>query len=106
MPDLTAPDLQLARFLLERGLAAIYLVAFLVALDQFPALLGDRGLLPVRRYLAGRSFLEAPSVFRFGYSDRRLGAVGIIGVVTAGLLLIGVLERAPLPATTMRRRSL
>ena len=72
MPDLTASDHQLARFVLERGIAAIYLVAFVVALDQFPALLGEHGLMPARRFLAARRFLEAPSLFHLGYSDRRL----------------------------------
>jgi hypothetical protein len=101
MPDLTAPDYQLARFLLQRGIAAIYLVAFLVALDQFPALLGDRGLLPVRRYLAGRRSLEAPSLFLFGYSDRRLRIVATTGAVIATLLLVGLLEQALLPVTML-----
>jgi hypothetical protein len=101
MPDLIAPDHQLARFLVERGIAAIYLVAFVVALDQFPALLGDRGLMPVRRFLAGRRFLEAPSVFHMGYSDRRLVAVAAAGASIAALLLVGILERAPLPVTML-----
>ena len=34
-----------------------------VALDQFPALLGERGLLPVPRYLARRAFRDSPSLF-------------------------------------------
>jgi lipase maturation factor len=99
MPDLTAPDLQFARLVIERGLAAIYLIAFLVALDQFPALLGERGLLPVPRFLAGRTFREAPSLFHLGYSDRRLIAVGATGAMIATLVLVGLLDRAPLPVT-------
>ena len=35
----------------QRGLAAVYFFAFLSAWNQFPALLGERGLLPVPRYL-------------------------------------------------------
>ena len=42
----TAEDYTLARLVFQRALAAVYLVAFLVALNQFRALLGDRGLLP------------------------------------------------------------
>jgi hypothetical protein len=99
MPDLTAPDHQLARFVLERGIAAIYLIAFVVALDQFPALLGDRGLLPATRYLARVTFLQAPSVFHFGYSDRRLRAVAIVGAIVAASLVLGVPQRAPLVVT-------
>jgi len=101
MLDLTAPDQQLARFLLERGIAAIYLIAFVVALDQFPALLGERGLLPVRQHLADRTFLESPSLFHLGYSDRRLVAVAVTGATIALLLVIGILERAPLPVTML-----
>src|SRR5262245_37909897 len=99
MPDLTAPDYQLARFVLDRGIAAIYLIAFVVTLDQFPALLGDRGLLPAHRYLRRASFLDAPSLFHLGYSDRRLRVVAGIGAVVAVLLLLGLPQRAPLPVT-------
>jgi hypothetical protein len=42
-----APDYEFARQVLQRGVAALYLVAFLSSLNQFPALLGERGLLPV-----------------------------------------------------------
>jgi hypothetical protein len=45
----SAPDYRLTRFVMERGLGLIYLVAFLVALNQFPALLGEHGLLPAPR---------------------------------------------------------
>ncbi|WP_156912231.1 hypothetical protein [Citrifermentans bremense] len=34
------------RLLLQRGLGLIYLMGFLVALNQFRPLCGDRGLLP------------------------------------------------------------
>jgi hypothetical protein len=47
-----ASDYSVARFVLERGIALIYLLAFVSALHQFPALLGVRGLLPVPRHLA------------------------------------------------------
>ena len=70
MPDwLHAPDYWIARLVLQRGLGLIYLIAFAVALEQFPALLGERGLLPVPRYLERARFLDAPSLFHFGYSD-------------------------------------
>ncbi len=50
MPDLSASEYQLARFLIERGLGAIYVVAFVVALRQFPPLNGERGLQPAPRH--------------------------------------------------------
>jgi hypothetical protein len=41
--ELAAPDYGVARFLIERGLGVLYLVAFVVAARQFPALCGERG---------------------------------------------------------------
>ena len=57
----SAPDYSLARFVLERGLALIYALGFLNALHQFPALLGDRGLLPARDFLREVTWREAPT---------------------------------------------
>jgi hypothetical protein len=99
MPDLVAPDSTLARLVIERGLAAIYLIAF--ALRQFPALCGERGLEPAPRFLAASRFLDAPSIFHWGYSDARLRLVSWIGVVVAGLLLLGLPQQAALPVTML-----
>src|SRR6266545_2429384 len=90
MPDFVAPDYTIARFLIERGLALIYLIAFVVAVRQFPALCGERGLEPAPRFLARVRFLDAPSLFHWGYSDRRLLIVSWVGVVVAALLLVGL----------------
>ncbi|MEK6206265.1 MAG: lipase maturation factor family protein, partial [Chloroflexota bacterium] len=46
MEWLAAPDYWLTRFVFERALGAVYLVAFLVTVNQFRPLLGERGLLP------------------------------------------------------------
>jgi hypothetical protein len=85
------------RFLVQRGLAAIYLVAFLVAARQFRALLGDRGLLPIRDFLRVVPFRRAPSLFHWHYSDRAFAAVAWSGVVLAAVTVVGLTERAPLP---------
>jgi hypothetical protein len=99
MPDLIAPDYTIARLLIERGLAAIYVIAFVVALRQFPALCGERGLEPAPWFLARARFLDAPSLFHWGYSDRRLRVVSWIGIVVAASLLAGLPQQAPLPVT-------
>jgi hypothetical protein len=99
MPTLDAPDYTIARFLIERGLALIYAVAFLVAANQFPALAGARGLQPATRLLARTPFLQTPSLFHWGYSDRRLAVVAWTGVVLSLLLVAGIPQRAPLPVT-------
>jgi uncharacterized membrane protein YhdT len=101
MPELTAPDYTIARIVIERGLALIYLVAFVVAARQFPALSGERGLQPARRLLARVRPRDAPSLFHWGYSDRRLAAVAWGGALVAGLLVLGLPQLAPLPVTML-----
>ncbi|MFD0384821.1 hypothetical protein ACFQ2B_28965 [Streptomyces stramineus] len=56
----TASGYGLSRLILQRGLAALYAVAFLGAALQFRALIGERGMLPVPRFLRGLPFLRAP----------------------------------------------
>ena len=99
MPDLAAPDYQVARLLIERGLAALYLVAFVVAWRQFPALCGERGLEPAPRFLeAVPRFLDAPTAFRWvGYSDRKLRAAAALGVLVSIALLAGLPQSPALP---------
>jgi hypothetical protein len=89
--------LWLVRLLFLRGLAAIYLIAFLSALNQFPALLGERGLLPVRDFLDAVRFRDAPSLFHWCYSDKLLRVVAWTGIVLAALALLGVIDRTPWP---------
>ncbi len=95
----SAPESWLSRLLVQRGLAAIYLVAFLVAVNQFRPLLGERGLLPVPRFLATVPFRRAPSVFHLHYSDRGFALVAWGGVVLSGAALLGLTERGPLWAS-------
>ena len=80
---LQAPDAWRSRWLLERALGAVYLIGFLVAAHQWPALLGERGLLPAPRFLAHVSFRQAPSLFHLRYSDRLLVALAWLGVALA-----------------------
>jgi hypothetical protein len=80
------------RLLVQRGLAAIYLVAFVSALNQFPALLGERGLLPVRRYVERTRFFDGPSLFRLHYSDRLFRVVAWSGIGLSLAALTGFSE--------------
>ncbi len=92
---LQAPGYWLARWLFLRALAGVYLIAFVVAIRQFPPLLGERGLLPVPRFLERARFRQSPSLFHLHYSDRFFMAVAGVGAVLAGLSLAGVVERSP-----------
>jgi hypothetical protein len=83
------------RFALQRGLAAIYLIAFLSAFNQFRPLLGDRGLLPVREFLRETRFVEAPSLFHLRYGDRLFSAVALGGVALSLVALAGGSEAGP-----------
>jgi hypothetical protein len=88
-------DVWLTRLLIQRGMAAIYLVAFICVLRQFKPLLGEHGLLPVPTYLKGRSFLQCPSIFRWRYSDRILDGVAWTGLSVAAGALSGFTETGP-----------
>ncbi|HEU4673840.1 MAG TPA: lipase maturation factor family protein [Candidatus Limnocylindrales bacterium] len=97
MPDLGAADSTVARLLIERGLGVIYVVAFAVALHQFPALCGERGLQPARRFLEIVPFRRAPSLFHWRYSDTLLRATCLIGIALGMTVVAGLAETAPLP---------
>jgi len=90
----SADGFELARQVLQRGIAAVYLIAFLSAAAQFPALLGEQGLLPVPRYL-GWSGARGPTLFRRRYSDRLLLAVAWTGAAVAALLVAGLPQAGP-----------
>lgn len=88
-------DFRLENWIFQRGLAAVYIIALLAALDQFPALLGERGLLPVPAFVQRVPFLRSPSLFDFVYSDRLFLVLGWIGIILALAIFAGLLETAP-----------
>jgi lipase maturation factor len=101
MFDFAAPEYQLARLVIERGLGAIYLIAFVVALRQFPALVGERGLDPATRIIRGTRFWQTPSLFHWRYSDPLLRAISWIGILVSLAIVVGLASRAPLPVTML-----
>jgi hypothetical protein len=90
-----APDAEIARQVLQRGIAAVYVIAFLSTLNQFPALLGEKGLLPVPRLIAIAGRRLGPTLFRWRYSDALLRAVAGVGIVIGLLLVIGLPQLGP-----------
>ncbi|MCI0158492.1 lipase maturation factor family protein [Leifsonia shinshuensis] len=92
---LAGTDYTIAREILQRGVAALYVVAFLSAVAQFPALLGEHGLLPAPRYLRNAYARRQPTLFRLRYSDRLLRAVAWTGAALSALVVVGVLQLTP-----------
>jgi hypothetical protein len=97
----SAADYRLSRLVIERGLGFIYLLAFLSALDEFPALLGERGLLPVPGFLRTVQFRDAPSLFHLRYSDRILRATGWAGAGLSAAIVLGLPQQGPLSLTML-----
>ncbi|MEU4266736.1 lipase maturation factor family protein [Streptomyces sp. NPDC026092] len=92
----SAPDYWLSRIVFQRGLAGLYLVAFLSAALQFRALIGERGMLPVPEYLRRVEPRQAPSLFHWHYSDRLFSVVAWSGAVLALALVAGAGDAVPL----------
>ncbi|WP_067901335.1 lipase maturation factor family protein [Nocardia vaccinii] len=91
-----APEYWFGRQVLERGTAAVYVLAFVAAARQFRALIGTHGMLPVPRFLARRSFRQAPSIFQLHYSDRFFAAVAWSGAALAAAVCAGLADLVPL----------
>ena len=86
-------DYWLTRLLLERGIAVICLIAFLVALNQFRPLLGERGLLPVPAFVRQVPFRESPSLFYLFPRDLAFTAAAWIGIILSCLVITGIPAR-------------
>ena len=96
MDLMASSDYDVAREVLARGLALVYLVAFLNVRNQFRALLGERGLLPVPAFLAQTNWRAAPTLFHWRYSDRLVTAVAWAGMGLAAAVVVGAVHAAPL----------
>lgn len=87
---------ELTRFWILRGLGAIYLVAFLSLAHQIAPLVGPHGLLPADAMLEGvraegvSAIVRAPTIFlAIAPTDDALRALAWLGVVLAGLVMLG-----------------
>ena len=102
MDGFAAVDFEFARQVLQRGIAALFFVAFLSSLNQFRPLLGENGLLPAPDLLAWAQSskraagLIRPTLFRHvRYTDRRLAALCVGGMVVAAALAAGIPQLGP-----------
>jgi hypothetical protein len=93
MDWLSAPDYWLTRFVFQRALGVIYLIGFLVTVNQFRPLLGERGLLPAPEFIRAVPFRVSPTMFHLiGYSDRKLLIVAWAGVALSVVAITGLLD--------------
>jgi hypothetical protein len=81
-----------SRFLFERSLALVYLIGFIVAVNQFVPLLGERGLQPVGRFVEAVPFRASPSLFFLHPTDGAFRAAGWIGILLSLAALSGVVQ--------------
>lgn len=99
------PQQQIVRWVFLRGLAVIYLIAFVSLWAQMGGLIGSNGIQPAQATMqsAKRMFPERmglerlhrfPTLCWFSASDRFLNLQCAAGAVAAGLLLFGI---APAP---------
>ncbi|HLH16791.1 MAG TPA: lipase maturation factor family protein [Bryobacteraceae bacterium] len=82
----------LTRTVFQRGLALVYLIAFLNAVNQFKPLLGEHGLLPVPVWVREVPFRASPSLFYFAPNDRAFSFAAWAGVALSVAALSGVAE--------------
>lgn len=90
MPDLASPDYWITRFVFQRLLACIYLIGFIVVVNQFIPLCGAKGLEPASLYLSRLRFWQAPSLFWINSSDQFFLLMGWLGVVLSILAVSGI----------------
>ena len=83
----------LTRLVLQRGLALVYLLAFMAVVHQFKPLLGEHGLLPVPRFVKEVSFLESPSIFFWFPKDFAFNLFGWTGIALSLFALSGFSEK-------------
>jgi hypothetical protein len=82
----------LTRLAFQRGLGLIYLLAFVVALNQFRPLLGERGLMPVPEFVEAVPFMRSPSLFYLWPKDAAFAAGAWIGIALSFLAVTGVAD--------------
>ncbi len=93
---LDAHDYTIAREVVQRGVAAVFVLAFLSTFHQFPVLLGERGLLPVPEFLDRAGDRVGPTLFRrVPYSDRLLRGMCLVGMLLGALTVLGVPQQGP-----------
>src|SRR5690349_4847980 len=95
----TAENYWLTRTVFQRGLALVYLIAFVNAVNQFKPLLGEHGLLPVPLWVKEVPFRASPSLFYLAPKDWAFTAAAWLGVLLSCAALGGISERYSTPVS-------
>jgi hypothetical protein len=90
-----------AREVLQRGTAAVLVVAFWAVVRQWRPLLGVRGLTPAVRVLDRTRWRDGPSVLWWRCTDGFVVGLGWGGASLAALLVAGVPQLGPWWVTTL-----
>src|SRR5213076_3060437 len=101
-----ATEFWLSRLCFQRALGGIYLIAFLIAANQFIPLLGARGLQPVRLFVRHVPFRRAPSLFHINCSDCFIAVMIWFGVALSCFALTGFSASSGLGVSMMTWASL
>jgi len=88
-----AASFWLTRMIFQRGMALVYLIAFLTALNQFRPLLGEHGLLPAAAFIKEVPFFESPSIFYAFPQDTAFSVAAWMGVLLSCFAMAGFSER-------------
>jgi hypothetical protein len=86
-------DYWLTRLVLQRGLAFVYLIAFVAVIHQFKPLLGEYGILPVPQFIKQVGFTASPSIFFWFPTNFAFDLFGWIGVALSLFVLSGFSEK-------------
>ena len=86
-------EYRLTRIVFQRGLALVYLIAFVVAVNQFVPLLGERGILPAPLFIQQVPFSAAPSLFYLFPRDTAFTAAAWLGIALSIVALSGLSEK-------------
>lgn len=79
----------ITRLIFQKALAGTYLLAFTIAFNQARPLIGEKGLLPIHKFLNYIKFWDAPSLFFINGSDAFLLTLSAIGIALALFALSG-----------------
>lgn len=85
-------DYWVARVALEKTVAALFLIGFLNAINQFKPLLGEKGLLPVPLFVRAVSPKQSPSLFFFFPTDAAFTGCAWLGFALSAVIFIGLVD--------------